>query len=258
MHRSAEIVLRGSPREPLTALRLVRPSNLRRINGRFTQPSCFSGNVHADEIPFETCKTSSSGSTVKSMRLLHIFTTWDAPLMEERGFTGLLGELASRGFESHLLCEGTRGDIPGSLVSCRRARGLHGGGGEESWARLLPELLSAVRPHAVWIHDDVQGRIVHRLNRPNRDYGLWWWIHDHRMDCMTGLRAKTGGRKICAASRSPSAASMRSSGVSAGADCPIGRGSIHSPNTSPGSTCSSRYPWWTTSSFRPNTWRRCY
>jgi glycosyltransferase involved in cell wall biosynthesis len=115
--------------------------------------------------------------------------------MDARGFTGLLAELCRAGAESHMIYEAARGDLPDSLASTVRSTGLHGGTGEGDWTRVLPGLVASIQPQTIWVHDDVHGQVTQWLNHPNRPYGLWWWLHDHRMSCLTGLRARPGDRE---------------------------------------------------------------
>jgi glycosyltransferase involved in cell wall biosynthesis len=133
---------------------------------------------------------------MKNVRILNVFHTWNNRDMHERGFTALLAELASAGAESHVIYEEARGALPDTLAGAVRTAGLHSGTGEGNWAEILSGLISSVRPHAVWVHDDVHVRVTQRLDRADRSYGLWHWIHDLRMTCLTGLRAKSGERDV--------------------------------------------------------------
>jgi glycosyltransferase involved in cell wall biosynthesis len=132
---------------------------------------------------------------MRTLRILHIFTAWDARESDERGLTGLLRTLSAAGVESHLICAEARSEFPDYLASTKRLTGLRVGRGEGDWSRMLPDVVASIQPQAVCVHDDVHGHVTQQLNRIDRRYELWWWVNDHRMTCLTGLRARSEDRE---------------------------------------------------------------
>lgn len=97
---------------------------------------------------------------------------------------------------SHLIYDHLHGRIPSSVESHVRISGLGDRDGSEDVAGRVLQLCMRISPEIVYVHNIFDGRVVRRLDIPNRNYTILWYIHDHYPTCLTELRARKGRSEL--------------------------------------------------------------
>lgn len=98
--------------------------------------------------------------------------------------------------ESHLIYGRREGALPDGLESHRLINGLDAA---DNWAAkagaALDAALQEIAPDVVCVHQVHNHEIIRQLDSNDRCYVLLWYVHDHTLTCLTGLRAWESAHK---------------------------------------------------------------
>lgn len=102
----------------------------------------------------------------------------------------LTDHLNGRGVASHLLYEHAAGGLPPGLASSRRIGGLGDRTFQGSLRRPVELALDDIGPDLVYLHNIFSAEVVVAVDRPDRDFVVLWYVHDHYPTCLTELRTR--------------------------------------------------------------------
>ncbi|MGA7799669.1 MAG: glycosyltransferase family 4 protein [Gammaproteobacteria bacterium] len=134
-----------------------------------------------------------------AQRIVHITDVGGLNGPAEQYIDSVTKSLLPMTVESHLIYGRRDGALPDGLSSHRSIAPLGDPGAwDDDAAAELAAALREIDPHVVYVHRVHDCDIIRQLDANDRRYVLLWYVHDHSLTCLTGLRAWEGVRKpVC-------------------------------------------------------------
>jgi len=134
-----------------------------------------------------------------AQRIVHVTDTGGLNGAAEQYIDSVTKSLLPMTVESHLIYGHRDGALPDGLCSHHQIASLADSGRWDGPAGgELADALEKIDPQVVYVHRVHDPEVIRRLDTPDRRYVLLWYVHDHTLTCLTGLRAWEGARKpVC-------------------------------------------------------------
>jgi glycosyltransferase involved in cell wall biosynthesis len=134
-----------------------------------------------------------------AQRIVHITDVGGLNGSAEQYIDSVTKSLLPMTVESHLIYGRRDGALPDGLRSHRQIAPLAVPGQWDAPAgQELAAALDEIDPQVVYVHRVHDPEVIRQLDADDRRYVLLWYVHDHTLTCLTGLRAWEGVRKpVC-------------------------------------------------------------